>query len=310
MADSSLILKYRPKTFEEVIGHGNVGKRIAAALKDKIAHSFLLVGPGGTGKTTLARIIASTVGCQKPLEIDAATFTGIDSVKEIQKSLSYKSFNGEYKVLIMDECHRLSSAAWTSLLKSVEEPGPNVIWVFCTTELAKVPATIQTRCQLYDLKPVDADDLTTLLEKVRDAEGWTTPEDVLSAVAVGAQGSPRRALSLLGVVYRCKDGKAARKAIATAHEPKDAADICRLLLDGKPKWSQVVDLIKKVEEKEAESLRIGIVNYLAGVLSNTKDDKRAMGVLAILSEFAEPYRPFEKNAPLYLSIGRALYAGE
>ena len=133
-------------------------------------HTFLFTGPSGCGKTTLARIIARKVGCQRQnlLEVDAATHTGIDAMRELADQLQYRGIGGDVKVAIIDECHALSKQSWQSLLKIVEEPPNHVYFVFCTTETGKVPNTISTRAASYTLGPLPQDAIVQFVEDIAD----------------------------------------------------------------------------------------------------------------------------------------------
>ena len=168
MSDTSneLATKYRPQTFEEVIGQPQAVASIKTVLKRQSSRSFILTGPSGTGKTTLGRIIATTVGAVKSaiVEVDAASNTGVDAMREILEMTQYRGFGGAGRVFIIDECHMLSANAWNSMLKGIEEPPPGIYWVLCTTEPTKIPKTIKTRCVQYDLQPVGVDDIYTLIK--------------------------------------------------------------------------------------------------------------------------------------------------
>jgi DNA polymerase-3 subunit gamma/tau len=146
--DTSLATKYRPETWEEVVGQDAVVKSMKVVVTKKSSKCFLLSGPSGCGKTTLARIAARSLGIKGGgalREIDAASKTGVDDMRQVCVDLGYKVLGGGSRGLIVDECHQLSKAAWNSLLKITEEPPPDTYWFFCTTEPSKVPVTIKRR---------------------------------------------------------------------------------------------------------------------------------------------------------------------
>src|ERR1700679_2452146 len=153
----NLITRYRPQVFDEVIGQDAVVRSLKATVKKKDAQIFLFSGPAGTGKTTLARLVAKAFGVEDKQvesgEIDGATNNGIESMRNIQDIIQYRPFgNSGMRSITIDECHRLSPNAWDSLLKVLEDPPKHVVWFFCTTNPIKVPATIKTRCAKFELK--------------------------------------------------------------------------------------------------------------------------------------------------------------
>jgi DNA polymerase III gamma/tau subunit len=306
-----ITLKYRPKTWDGVLGQDATVKSLKAVLKNQTKRSFLFTGPSGIGKTTLARILAESVGCapKNLLEIDAATHTGIDAMRAVTESMEYKALgDSPVKVVIVDEAHSLSKQAWQSLLKSVEEPPSHVYWIFCTTEPGKIPITIRTRCVSFQLQLVKVDVLVDLLESVVKSEGWKTPEDVLLVVAKQALGSPRQALSYLGAVYACRDAKAALPALQRAQEGGEAIDLARALVKGGLTWAKVVTLVEPLRDQSAEGIRLMVLAYLTTVALGTKTDSQAGRVLELMDAFgSEPYNASEGLAPLLLSLGRVVF---
>ena len=215
--------KYRPKKLEEVVGQDFAVKAISNAFaSDKIAHAFLFTGIRGVGKTTIARIIAMGLNCEKEkkptanpcgicsnckailqdrfedvLEIDAASNTGVDDVREIISSLKYRPSKGNYKVFIIDEVHMLSNSAFNALLKTIEEPPSFVKFIFCTTEMKKIPITIISRCQKYSLGRVSLLTLCAYLEKIVELEKLDISKDALTIIARNSGGSIRDSLTIL-----------------------------------------------------------------------------------------------------------------
>tara|TARA_E500000178_G_scaffold319325_1_gene341492 strand:- start:182 stop:1411 length:1230 start_codon:yes stop_codon:yes gene_type:complete len=215
--------KYRPKKLEEVEGQDFAVKALSNAFaSEKIAHAFLFTGIRGVGKTTIARIIAMGLNCEKEkkptanpcgicsnckailqdrfedvLEIDAASNTGVDDVREIISSLKYRPSKGNYKVFIIDEVHMLSNSAFNALLKTIEEPPSFVKFIFCTTEMKKIPITIVSRCQKYSLGRVSFLSLSTYLEKIVELEKLNISKEALSIIARNSGGSIRDSLTIL-----------------------------------------------------------------------------------------------------------------
>lgn len=307
-----LHIKYRPATLKEVIGQKDVVSSLQSMIKSKTRpHSFLFTGPSGCGKTTLARIIADDFGCDKSniVEADAATNNGIDDMRGITETLRYAGFgDSPNKMVIIDECHALSKAAWQSLLKAVEEPPPHVFFAFCTTDPGKVPDTIKTRCISYNLKPLKYDDVMDLLEWVAEEEALDTTKALLSAVARASEGSPRQALVQLATVLDCKSDAEVQSLLEQPFENKEIIDLCRKLIERDLQWKDAVKVLGDMTEMSPESIRIVVTNYVAGCLMRPKSEKDVPRLLDVLHAFSKPCNPTDKIAPILLALGEVLYA--
>lgn len=220
MSYQVLARKYRPQKFDEVIGQDHVTKTLKNALTmGRIHHAYLFAGARGIGKTTVARILAKALNCergpgQEPCnecqqcrditegssmdvqEIDGASNTGVDDVREIRERTRYLPSSGRYKIYIIDEVHMLSTSAFNALLKTLEEPPPHVVFIFATTEPHKIPATILSRCQRYDFRRIPPTKTADSLGRIASQEGITIDDDALSLIAREASGSLRDGQSL------------------------------------------------------------------------------------------------------------------
>ena len=221
-----LARKYRPETFTDLVGQEAMVRTLRNAFEaDRIAQAFVMTGIRGTGKTTTARIIAKGMNCigadgsGKPttepcgtcvhcvaimegrhvdvLEMDAASRTGVDDIREIIESVQYRAASARYKIYIIDEVHMLSTNAFNALLKTLEEPPEHVKFIFATTEIRKVPVTVLSRCQRFDLRRIEPDVMIALLKKIAAAEQADIAADALALITRAAEGSARDATSLL-----------------------------------------------------------------------------------------------------------------
>lgn len=218
----ALYRKWRPRRWEAVVGQDHVIQTLRNAVKgDRVAHAYLFAGPRGTGKTTTARLLAKAVNCLDPdpaerpcdrceyclavnegrfldlIEIDAASNTSVDDVRDLRDKINFSPNQGRYKVYVVDEVHMLSTAAFNALLKTLEEPPPHAIFILATTEVHKVPATVLSRCQRHEFRRIPVNEIVTSLEQLASQEGLKATREALFLIARQSTGSLRDAISLL-----------------------------------------------------------------------------------------------------------------
>ena len=227
---SALYRRYRPQTFAAIVGQEHVTRTLKNAIgSGQVAHAYLLAGSRGIGKTTIARLIAKAVNCTKAkdgepcdrcescvairdgtfldlIEIDAASNRGIDEMRDLRDKVRFAPSQGQYKVYVIDEAHQLTSEAFNALLKTLEEPPPHVIFVLATTESGKIPATIVSRTQRFDLRRIPYKGVVAQLAKICEQEGLKCEPAALEAIARHAQGSLRDAESVLDMVAAFSEG--------------------------------------------------------------------------------------------------------
>lgn len=264
--------------FDEIKGQDHVTKLLKNAVKsNQISQAYLLVGSRGTGKTSVARILAKAVNCKKPksngnpcneceyctsittgrfldlIEIDAASNRGIDQIRELKEKIEFSPSEGKFKVYIIDEVHMLTTEAFNALLKTLEEPPVHVIFILATTDVHKLPPTILSRCQRYDFRLGTEKELTDFVKGITKKEGINIHEDALDIVVQNAKGSYRDALSTLDVIYSGQDSK---KSEITGEEARKilglpdfdtVVQLLKNLIDGN--GSKSLDIIEEQEKK-------------------------------------------------------------
>ena len=302
MSYEVLARKYRPQTFDELVGQDHVVTTLKNAIQNnRVAHAYLFVGPRGTGKTSTARILAKALNCAEGptpspcnvcetclgitagnnldvLEIDGASNNGVEQVRELRDNVRFMPTQGPYKIYIIDEVHMLTTAAFNALLKTLEEPPPHVKFIFATTEPHKVPTTIMSRCQRFDLRRIQTPHIVEQLKKIAQLEGVEADERVFLAIARGSEGGMRDAQSALDQLISFK-GKSIVEAdvlsVFGIAASEQIGHLVKFLLEGSvPEVLQIVSELDQ-EGRDLHRVLFDVLNRLRHVMiySYTKDEK-------------------------------------
>jgi DNA polymerase-3 subunit gamma/tau len=313
----ALYRKYRPQGWDAVIGQDHVVQTVTNAIKaDRVGHAYLFAGPRGTGKTTVARLLAKAVNClhedpsRRPcnecepckavmgnrfmdlIEIDAASNTSVDDVRDLREKINFAPSQGKYKIYIVDEVHMLSTAAFNALLKTLEEPPPHAIFILATTEIHKIPATVLSRCQRHEFRRVPVDEIVRNLKQIVQAESIKADDEALTLIARQSAGGMRDAQSLLDQLASTGDRitLALTQMVLGTATSQTVLDIAQSIILGDPRSG--LECLHAALDAGADprSLARQIVEYLRGLMliqmgnseqvETTSEVKKQMGVHA------------------------------
>jgi DNA polymerase-3 subunit gamma/tau len=291
MGEGVLYLKYRPSSFDDIVGNGEVIQILRNQLgkdsKQSMPKSLLFHGPTGCGKTTLGRIVANELGAKGNdiREIDSADFRGIDTIREIRKQSTYKPLEGPCRVWILDECHKMTGDAQTALLKALEDTPNHVFYILCTTEPQKLLPTIRGRCAQYQVNPLSEKEMKVLLRRVVKAEGESLAKEIYEQITQDSLGHPRNALQILAQVLSVEEDKRMDIAKRSAETQSKTIELCRALVK-RESWSVVAGILSGLKEEDPESVRRAVLGYCQAILLGKNADP---SVAEVMQEFIEPF---------------------
>ncbi|RKZ35231.1 MAG: hypothetical protein DRQ49_19750 [Gammaproteobacteria bacterium] len=311
----SLQVQYRPKSFKTFIGNEHVIESLSAILqREQPPAAFLFTGMGGTGKTTIGRIVARMLKCKKTgfKELNSADDRGIDGIRKIINGMKYAPLDGGKKVILLDEAHMLTKPSQEALLKALEEPPKHIHFIVCTTNPETLKQTFKRRCHAYELEPLKNSDLQKLLKRVLRKEGRidAVSSEVRDKISELADGSAGQALKLLDQVIDMDDTERAINTLQSAGTSEsEVIDICRTLchynMPEKTKWAKIKKMLK-VYKGDGESARRPIAGYLSAILLNNGGDD----VAYMLENFTEKNFFDSGKAGLVLACYKSVFIGE
>lgn len=291
MAYLALYRKYRPKSFDKLIGQEHIVTTLTNQIKqDKIGHAYLFTGTRGTGKTSTAKMFAHAINCEQPIngsfcgkcptclalndasnldiiEMDAASNNGVEEIRALREKISYAPSAGKYKVYIIDEVHMLTTQAFNALLKTLEEPPKHAVFILATTEVQKVPQTILSRCMRFDFKLVPTNQIENLIKEIYNNEGKEYEDEAIKLIAKAGEGSVRDSLSIADTCLSFEKGKLTYQSVLNILGTTDYSEVLSIIKDMLE--SQAGSMLAKLEHLLAQGKQVGLL--LANINSCLRD---------------------------------------
>lgn len=313
----SFATKYRPTGLSGIVGQSHIVRSLEKLFAGaERPQTFLFHGRSGTGKTSLARVVALLAGADPSAidEVNAANRTGVEDWRKQLETLQHMPQKGDVRAIIVDECQALSPSSWKLLLKPTEDVPAHVVWIFCTTDLVKVPETLVTRAIEYPVKDCGPDELSELIASVwADEDPETAAEgsfrtDAIWELVRYAQGSPRQALTGLETVIGAESIDQVKALLSRARPPQPVIDLIRALVSGRANLRQAVKMVQGLGPGvDPESVRRALLKYTVKVImSDRTPDANLPRLTRMLDHFSVPYADRHSVAPLLASIGKAL----
>jgi DNA polymerase-3 subunit gamma/tau len=285
-----LHIKYRPKKLEDVAGNKGAVATVKSFLERELIdmpHSWLFSGPSGTGKTTIARIVAHELGCSDIdfIEYNSGSMRGVDSIRDIEQKSKLSPMKGKVKVYLFDEVHNWTAAAQEASLKLLEDAPKNVFFFLATTNPEKLRKAVRTRCTDIAVKALNTKDISALIRRICEEEGiGDMPKEVIQKIASSCDGSPREAVKMLDAVIDIEELDEALEAISAVYTAEtEIIDLCRALTQGHS-WNKISPILKNLEG-DPENARRAILGYFTKVLL----DKGDLRIAEMMEQFESNY---------------------
>jgi DNA polymerase-3 subunit gamma/tau len=276
----SLYLKYRPDSFEAIKGNAEMLPVLENMLTNvkKCPHVFLLTGPKGCGKTTIARIIADKLQCKGSdfRELNNSDQRGIETARDIIKQSQFKAIESPCRIWLIDECHKMTSDAQNALLKIMEDTPQHIYFIFCTTDPQKLIDPFKDRCQTFQVKPLNDMQLFGLLRRIVKEEDETLEKEVFEQIIQDSLGHPRAAIQILEQVLNASAESRLTIAKKAATEQSQSIELCRALLKPGVSWKEISLILQGLTEQEPEEIRRHILGYCQSILLKGENGRAAL----------------------------------